>query len=214
MQLSRLATAAFVAALAALPAHAQQWGGPLFSSPLQQPKFEILTFDANGAGFGIAAAARPFARVPDLRLRAGIMDGVGVGAMHTDDVRLGRPRAVAYMAGMDYSIPLSPDAGGPVRASLVTGLGVGVNASTVVSAPLGISIGYDGGRVRPYMTPRVVLEYHSEPFRPYAGGGGMQGLHARAVVDWGVDVDLPMGGTLRAALTTGSYTGIGFGISF
>jgi hypothetical protein len=216
MHLSRLAITAFAAALAALPAHAQQWGGPLFSSPLQQPKFEILTFDADGAGFGVAAAVRPFARVPDLRLRAGIMDGVGVGAVHTDDVSLGRPRKVAYMAGVDYSIPLSPNAGGPVRASLVTGLGVGVNESTVVSAPLGISIGYDGGRVRPYMTPRVVLEYHSELARPlhHTGGGGMQGLHARAVVDWGVDVDLPMGGTLRAALTTGSYTGIGLGISF
>ncbi len=214
MRLSRLVPAVLGAALAALPAHAQQWSGPLLSSPLQQSRFEVYTFDANGAGFGIAAAVRPFASVPDLRLRAGIMDGVGVGALDTDPLDVGRPRTVAYMAGVDYSVPLSPDAGGPVRASLVTGLGVGVNASTVVSAPLGISIGYDGGWVRPYMTPRVVLEYHSEPGRRYSHSGSMQGVHARAVVDWGIDVDLPMGGTLRAALTTGSYTGVGIGISF
>jgi hypothetical protein len=217
MRLSRLVPAAFGAALAALPAHAQQWSGPLFSSPLQQSRFEILTFDANGAGFGMAVAARPFARVPDLRLRAGIMDGVGVGAYDDYRSNLGRPRTVAYMAGVDYAMPLNPRAGGPVKATLVTGLGVGVNASTVVSAPLGISLAYDGGRVRPYMTPRVVLEHHSAPHRPFRGvpyPEALEGFHAGAVVDWGIDVDLPVGGTLRAALTTGSYTGIGFGISF
>ena len=214
MRLSRPVYAVLGAALAALPAHAQQWSGPMFSSPLQQSKFEILTFDANGSGFGIAAAVRPFAKVPDLRLRAGIMDGAGSGAFDDFQHDVGRPREVAYMAGVDYSMPLSPEAGGPVRASLVTGIGVGVNASTVVSVPLGISIGYDGGRIRPYMTPRVSLEYHSEPTQRYPTSIPMQGVHARAVVDWGVDVDLPMGGTLRAALTTGSYNGIGFGISF
>lgn len=218
MRLSRLVSAVLGAALAALPAHAQQWAGPMFSSPLQQSRFEILGFDANGAGFGMAAAVRPFARVPDLRLRAGIMDGVGQGAY--DDPygsRPGRPRTVAYMAGIDYAVPLSPRAGGPVRASLVTGVGVGVNASTVVSVPLGISVGYDGGRVRPYMTPRVVLEHHSAPHQPFSGvpyPEALEGWHTRAVVDWGIDVDLPMGGTLRTAITTGSYTGVGIGISF
>lgn len=217
MRLSRLSTAAFAAAISAAPAAAQQWGGPLFSSPLQRSRFEILTFDANGAGFSIAAAVRPFASVPDLRLRAGIMDGVGSGAY--DDYRgnLGHPRTVAYMAGVDYALPLSPDAGGPVRATLVTGAGVGVNAATVVSVPLGISLGYDGGRIRPYMTPRVALEHHSSVRRPYGHVPDprlMQGFHGSAVIDWGIDVDLPVGGTLRAAVTTGSYTGVGLGFSF
>lgn len=217
MRLSRLVSAVLGAALAALPAHAQQWSGPLFSSPLQQSRLELLTFDANGAGFGIAAAVRPFARVPDLRLRAGIMDGAGVGAYDNYQSQLGRPRTVAWMAGIDYSMPLSPHAGGPVRASLVTGVGVGVNASTVVSAPLGISLAYDGGRIRPYMTPRIVLEYATEPSRPYGHlphADALDGFHTRALVDWGIDVDLPIGGTLRTALTTGSYTAVGIGISF
>lgn len=218
MRLSRWIPVVLGAALAAPAAHAQQWAGPLFSSPLDRSRFEILSFDANGAGYGIAAAVRPFARVPDLRLRAGIMDGVGVGAY--DDPyggRVGRPRTVAWMAGVDYAIPLAPEAGGPVRATLVTGAGVGVNASTVVSVPLGISIGYDGGRVRPYMTPRVVLEHHSAPHRPLSGipnPEALEGWHTRAVIDWGIDVDLPIGGTLRTAITTGSYTGVGIGISF
>ena len=212
MRLSRWILPVFAGALAtgAAPANAQQWGGPLFSSPLQQSRFEILTFDANGAGVGVAAAVRPFARVPDLRIRAGIMDGLGSGPFEVPGARLGGRQRTAYMAGIDYAVPLAPGAGGPVRASLVTGVGVGVNASTVVSVPLGVSIGYDGGRVRPYMTPRVVLEHHSnstmyrdaEPFR------------VRAVVDWGVDVDLPIGGTFRAAVTTGSYNGVGLGFSF
>ncbi len=211
MRLSRWMPALFTAAvtLAAVPAHAQQWGGPLFSSPLQQSRFEILTFDANGAGVGVAAAVRPFARVPDLRLRAGIMDGVGTGPFEVPDYDLRGRRTMAYMAGIDYSMPLAPNAGGPVRASLVTGVGVGVNANTVVSVPLGISVGYDGGRVRPYMTPRVVLEHHSN-----TGFQNDGGFRARAVVDWGVDVDLPIGGTFRAAVTTGSYNGVGFGFSF
>lgn len=217
MRLSRLVSAVLGAALASLPAHAQQWSGPLFSSPLQQSRLELLTFDANGAGFGIAAAVRPFARVPDLRLRAGIMDGIGWGAYDDYRSNLGHPRTVAWMAGVDYAMPLSPRAGGPVRASLVTGLGVGVNAATVVSAPLGISVAYDGGRVRPYMTPRVVLEHHSAVDRPYGhlpDPRTLQGFHAQGLVDWGIDVDLPIGGTLRTALTTGSYTAIGIGISF
>ncbi len=209
MRLSRLAFAVFAAAVAAVPAHAQQWSGPLFSSPFDQKKLEIMTFDANGAGVGVAAAVRPFARVPDLRIRAGIMDGVGTGPFEVPGIDLQRRRPMAYMAGIDYSVPLAPNAGGPVRASLVTGVGVGVNANTVVSVPLGISVGYDGGRVRPYMTPRVVLEHHSNTAFENDGG-----FRARAVVDWGVDVDLPIGGTFRAALTTGSYTGVGFGFSF
>lgn len=209
MQLSRLVPAVFAAAAAAVPAHAQQWSAPMFSSPLQQSRFEILSFDASDAGVGIAAAVRPFASMPDLRIRAGIMDGLGTGPFELPHVPLGGRQRTAYMAGIDYSVPLSPNAGGPVRASFVTGLGVGVNAGTVVSAPVGISLGYDGGRVRPYMTPRVVLEHTSGAPYPY-----MDGLRARAQVDWGVDVDLPIGGTLRAAVTTGSYNGVGLGFSF
>ena len=157
---------------------------------------------------GIAVAVRPFSRVADLRLRAGIMDGLGVGALDQPRSPRGGQRAVAYMAGLDYAMPLNPQAGGPVRASLVTGLGVGVNAETVVSAPLGVSLAYDGGRIRPYMTPRVVLEHHSEPARYMSPWKG------HAVVDWGLDMSLPVGGTLRAALTTGSYRAFGIGISF
>ena len=206
MRLSRSIPIAAAAVLAAAPAHAQQWGGPLFSSPLDRSRFEILSSDANGAGMGIAVAVRPFSRVADLRLRAGIMDGVGTGPFSEGMIWPGRE--VAYMAGIDYAMPLNPQAGGPVRASLVAGLGVGVNAETVVSAPLGFSLAYDGGSIRPYMTPRVVLEHHSGP-APYAGP-----WEGRAVVDWGVDVSLPVGGTLRAALTTGSYRAFGIGISF
>ncbi|HEX8320981.1 hypothetical protein [Longimicrobium sp.] len=206
MRLSRLIPVVATAVLAAAPAHAQQWGGPLFSSPLDQSRFEILSSDANGAGMGIAVAVRPFSRVADLRLRAGIMDGLGTGPF--SEAITSRRREIAYMAGIDYAMPLNPQAGGPVRASLVTGLGVGVNAETVVSAPLGFSIAYDGGSIRPYMTPRVVLEHHSGP-APYVGP-----WEGRAVVDWGVDVSLPVGGTLRAALTTGSYKAFGIGLSF
>jgi hypothetical protein len=208
MRFSRLIPVAATVALTAAPAHAQQWGGPLFSSPLEGSRFEILSSDANGAGMGIAVAVRPFSRNPDLRLRAGIMDGYGTGPFEDGGSGLTRDRAVAYMAGVDYALPLNPQSGGPVRASLVTGLGVGVNANTIVSAPLGVSIAYDGGRIRPYMAPRVVLEHHSET-APYTSA-----LKARAVIDWGMDVSLPLGVTLRAALTAGSYRGAGIGLSF
>jgi hypothetical protein len=109
--------------------------------------------------------------------------------------------------GIGYAVPLAPDAGGPVRASFVTGIGVGVNESTVVSAPVGISVGCDGGRIRPYMTPRLLLENRFK-------AGLEDGYRVRAAVDWGMDVDLPVGGTFRIAVTTGSYTGAGFGFSF
>ena len=210
MRLSRIALALFATPFLAAPSHAQHWGGPLFSSPFEpDSRFEILASDANGAGAGLAVAVRPFASAPDLRIRAGIMDGYGTGPFEMPSNGLNRRRPMAYMAGIDYSRPLSPNATGPVRASLVTGMGVGVNAATVVTAPLGISIGYDGGRVRPYMTPRVVLEHTTNSMRPWENGTRLRGL-----VDWGVDVDLPIGGTLRAAVTTGSYNGVGIGFSF
>lgn len=208
MQLSRLVPAVFAAAVAAAPAHAQQWSGPLFSSPVDSSRFEIHTFDATGAGVGVAAAVRPFASVPNLRLRAGIMDGYGTGPFDRPTDAPLRERKTAYMAGLDYAVPLNPN-GGRLRASLVSGLGVGVNASTVVSAPLGISLGYDGGRVRPYITPRLVLEHHSN-----AAPGLVEGIRAKAVMDLGVDIDLPVGGALRAAFTYGSYAGAGIGFSF
>lgn len=207
MRFSRLTTAVFAAAVFAVPVHAQHWSGPLFSSPLQQDRVEILTFDTNGAGIGVAVAVRPFASAPDLRLRVGIMDGYGTGAFELPSQPLARDRRVAYMAGIDYAVPLTPNASGPVRASFVTGIGVGVNASTLVSAPVGISVGYDGGWVRPYISPRVVLEHHS-------GTGYTDGVRVKGLVDVGVDIDLPLGATLRAALTTGSYGGGGIGISF
>ena len=107
MRLSRLISAVAAAGLAAAPAHAQQWGGPLFSSPLEKSRFEILSSDANGAGMGIAVAVRPFSRVADLRLRVGIMDGVGTGPFSEGIWRRGRE--VAYMAGVDYAMPLNPE---------------------------------------------------------------------------------------------------------
>lgn len=207
MRLSRLGYAVFAAAaVSAAPARAQQWSTPLFSSPVLQPKFEIMTFDGLGAGAGVAAAVRPFASAPNLRLRAGIMDGAGTGPFDRPGMRLGRDRTIAYMAGIDFAEPLHTR--GRVRTAFVTGLGVGVNESTLVSAPVGISIGYDGGRVRPYVTPRLVLEHHSGS--PYPTNG----LRAKGVVDLGVDIDLPIGGTLRAAFTYGSYAGAGIGFSF
>ncbi len=208
MRIPRTTLAVLIAALAAAPAHAQQWGGPLFSSPIHQDRFEILASDANGAGVGIAMAVRPFRQNPDLRLRLGIMDGYGTGPFDQPSSGLTHARPTAYLLGLDYARRLNPNAAGPVRASLVTGIGVAVNQAQVASVPLGISVGYDGGRIRPYVTPRVVLEHHTNV------PSHQEGWRARAVVDWGVDVDLPLGGTLRAALTTGSYTGGGIGFSF
>jgi hypothetical protein len=208
MQLSRLVPALFAAAVAAAPAHAQQWGGSLFSAPFEpRSRLEILASDADGAGAGIAVAVRPFARMPDLRVRAGIMDGQGSGPFSDPDFARTRRETVGYIAGVDYSIPIASRAGGPLRASVVTGVGLGINHGTRINVPIGVSVGYDGGWIRPYMTPRVVLEHKH---RIDIDGGAA----VRGVIDWGLDVDLPFGGTLRAALTSGSYKGGGIGFSF
>lgn len=208
MRLSRIALTLFATPFLATPSHAQHWDGPLFSSPFEpSSRFEILASDASGAGAGGAIAVRPFASAPDLRIRAGIMDGLGTGVFDEPDFASTWRQPVAYMAGVDYSIPIAPRSTGPVRAALVAGLGVGVNHGTRVSAPVGITVGYDGGWIRPYMTPRLSLEH---AHRVHVNGG----VAVRGVIDWGVDVDLPLGGTLRAALTTGDYRGGGIGISF
>jgi hypothetical protein len=210
MRLSRPVFACLAAAAFATPVHAQQWGAPLFSSPFEpRSRFELLVSDANGAGTTASVAVRPFASAPDLRIRAGILDGYGSGPFDEPPAGLTRRREVGYVAGVDYIVPVAPSADGPLRAALVTGIGVGVNASTRISVPLGVTVGYDGGWIRPYVTPRLVLE-HERPHEDNAPST----TRLLGAVDWGVDVDLPLGATLRAALTTGSFRGGGIGISF
>jgi hypothetical protein len=218
MRFSRSMFAVLGVALAAPAAHAQQWSSPLFSSPLAKPKWEIITSDAYGAGVGLTVAARPFASAPGLRLRLGVADGLGTGPLDAPGPLSSPRETYAFSAGLDYSAPLAADAQGRLRADWVAGAGVAVNGSTVLSVPLGISIGYQGDRIRPYVTPRIVLERRLDPVGRTYGDPGVRlrdnAIHAGAVVDWGVDVPLRGSGMLRLALTTGSWKGIGLGFSF
>lgn len=218
MRFSRSILAVLAVVVAAPAAQAQQWSSPLFSSPLAKPRWEIITSDAYGAGVGLTVAARPFAAAPGLRLRVGLADGLGTGPLDAPGPISSPRETYAFSAGLDYSAPLAANAEGRLRADWVAGAGVAVNGSTVLSVPLGISIGYQGDRIRPYVTPRIVLERRMDPVgRTYGDPAARlrdNAIHAAAVVDWGVDVRLRGSGMMRLALTTGSWKGIGLGFSF
>ncbi|HEX8394128.1 MAG TPA: hypothetical protein VF665_17425 [Longimicrobium sp.] len=214
-------SATLLAALVILPtaARAQLTTGPLFSSPVTQPKIDFIGGDAYGTGLGLTLAVRPFNGLPGLRFRASVADGRGTGAVegpYRTRLRTGLD-AVAYTAAVDYSAPIATSESGPLRASLVTGLGATLNNGTAITVPLGVSVGYNGTRVRPYITPRLMLEARSgsqvnngEPGYPAEDvTNGITGA-----VDWGVDFVLPRGAILRTAVTTGNHHGFGVGISF
>lgn len=210
---------ALLATLVLLPAtaRAQQWAGPLFSSPVSQPRVDLVVGGMRGTGFGGTVAVRPLSTTPGLRVRLGVGDGPGT---RTADGYLRDNAAAAYTAGVDYEAPLKRSETGPLRVSLVSGLGMGVAGSrgAMVSAPLGLSIGYAGDRIRPYIAPRAQLEYRFGDSRytnsagRFIPGGRTGGFIA--AVDWGVDILLPRGRVLRAAVTTGGTGGGGIGISF
>lgn len=218
MRFSRSMFAVLGVALAAPAAHAQQWSAPMFSSPLAKPRWEVITSDAYGAGVGLTVAARPFSSAPGLRLRLGVADGLGTGPLNAPGALSPMRETYSLSAGLDYSAPLARDAEGRLRADWVAGVGVATNGPTVLSVPLGISLGYQGDRIRPYVTPRIVLERrfgavgrsHTSPDIAIHDDA----IRVGAVVDWGVDVPLRGSGMLRLALTTGSWKGVGIGFSF
>jgi hypothetical protein len=67
----------------------------IIHAPLDHSRFEVLASDADRAGVGISVAVRPFARAPDLRLRAGIMDGYGTGPFDHPSAGVTRRQEIA-----------------------------------------------------------------------------------------------------------------------
>lgn len=216
MRLPSSVVAAAVAALT-LPtaASAQQWDASLLSSPTYQPRVETFATDSKGAGFGVMVAVRPLGAVKGLRARVGVADGVGSG-LYEGSVTI-EPRTLAVMGGVDYTHPLAPDDASRLKVSLVAGVGAGYNGNTLVRAPLGVTVGYDGGWIRPYVTPRLTLEHNSGSIPRSDDPSGFRwrnGFDNGRAIDWGADVRLPIGGALRASITTGDTRSFAFGFSF
>jgi hypothetical protein len=186
-------------------ATAQSWTAPLLSSPVAEHTREIYVADISGAGAGAVMRWSPLQSVPGLRLRLGMADGRGSG---WTDGPAGPGATLAYIAGLDLSGRISRDPAEALQVGWVAGFGAGIGEHTLLSAPVGISVGYNGGRLRPYMVPQLQL-------RQYRGTSMHNfGLEFSRVVDWGVDVTLPADRLLRLSVTTGEQQGFALGLSF
>lgn len=91
----------------------------------------------------------------------------------------------------------------------VTGAGLGVGDSALLSFPLGASLGRDfqadGVWFNPYITPRVVLD---------AWFGSNGDLDLKLAVDLGIDISFDPGWAVRFAGTLGDHGALAIGLSF
>ena len=118
---------------------------------------------------------------------------------------------MAVAGGVDFSgILIKHRDDFPVDLYWVTGAGLGIGESVLVSVPLGLGIGRaldsDGIRFHPYLTPRVILD------APLGGDDNEMSLGFGA--DLGVDLSFDPGWAFRFGATLGDRTAMSIGVSF
>ncbi|MEJ2679542.1 MAG: hypothetical protein P8174_10770, partial [Gemmatimonadota bacterium] len=100
----------------------------------------------------------------------------------------------------------------PLDVSLVAGAGAGGGNWTLVSVPVGLSLGRtiygDDVSFTPYVTPRIVLDgrFGNTPYRDR--------LHVGTAVDLGVDLRFRPGWAIRFGGTFGDRNAVALGLVF
>jgi hypothetical protein len=181
----------------AQPVQAQvAWDAPLLVSPGSPTGWGIYLVDP-WPGSGIGALATWRAGGP-IGFRLGVAEG-----WRGD---------LAVYGGIDMSGPLARHSSEfPLDVDWVTGAGVSVGESALISFPLGLSMGRviraDGATFNPYFAPRARLDAWLGDPRP------RRGARLNLGVDLGVDLSFQPGWAIRFGATLGDPDAIAIGIS-
>jgi len=204
MMMKKLLAAVLTAAALALPAAAPAqtvWDSPMLLPPRDADGIGIYLTDMHRGGVGVLGTWR--SPVWNYGLRLGVSDGAN-------------DENVAVFGGIDYSgVVNTATEDFPIDVDWVLGVGAALSDDVVVSAPLGLTLGYafqaEGARFTPFFTPRVVLD---------AWFGSDNDLDLDAAADLGLDLTftgatgLLAGSTIRFAAAVGNRSAIGIGLVF
>jgi len=181
--------------LPAARANAQvAWDSPYFVPPGATPGFGIYLVDVAGGDVGVEATWRP--QTATYGLRFGIADA---------------DPDVGVFGGIDFAGAITrANANFPLDVDWVFGAGVGVADFTVVSIPLGLTMGHTfrepTATFKPYVTPRIVFDA--------AFGHGDSDTDLGLAVDLGLDLTFTRNFTVRFGATLGDRDAVGIGLVF
>ena len=194
--LRSLSVAALVIALAGSPAAAQiAWDSPALVSPSVPGGLSLFLVNPAGGDLGALGTLRHSAGPVGLGYRAAIADESG-----SSDI--------AVSAGIDVSGMLARAVeGSEVDVMWWAGGGVGFGTETVITAPLGVILGWTG-------------EGSDVLFSPYGGGhvvldfvtGPGDSVRFDGVLDLGIDLVLSSGWMIRVGASLGDRESLAAGI--
>ncbi len=193
--LPTFALAAVLAAFAA-PSSAQiAWDSPALIGPAVPAGFSIFLLNPAGGDLGALGTLRHSAGPVGLGYRAAVADEAGTGD-------------IAVSGGIDVSGMLARGVeGSEVDVMWWAGGGVGFGAETLITAPLGVIVGWSGGSedivFSPYGGGHVVLDFVTGPGDSVRFDG---------VIDLGVDLVLRSGWMIRAGASLGDREALALGI--
>ncbi|HET9948489.1 MAG TPA: hypothetical protein VFQ22_06185 [Longimicrobiales bacterium] len=192
----RSLTVAAALALLASPVSAQiAWESPALLSPTMPSGFSIFVVNPEGGDLGALGTFRHSAGPVGLGYRAAIAD-----EDPGDDV--------AFSFGVDVAGMLARGVeGSEVNVIWWTGGGVGLGDEFLVTAPLGIMLGWSGAGddviFSPYGGAHVVLDLLSGPG---------DDVRFEGVVDFGVDLVFQSGWMLRFGASVGDRETLALGL--
>lgn len=192
----RTLIATLILALFSAPAAGQiAWDSPALISPAVPSGFSIFAVNPAGGDIGALGTFRHAAGPVGLGYRAAISDESGTGD-------------IAISAGIDVSGFLARGIeGSEVDVVWWAGGGLGVGSETLVTAPLGVVLGWTGtgGEVllSPYGGAHVVLDLYSGPGDSF---------RFDAVIDLGLDLVLGSGWMIRFGASLADRESLALGV--
>jgi hypothetical protein len=195
--LARALVAVAAAASVGAPAAAQiAWDSPALISPVVPSGFSIFLVNPAGGDLGALGTLRHSAGPVGLGYRAAIADEAGPGG------------DIAISGGIDVSGMLARGVeGSEIDVMWWAGGGLSVGNETLVTAPLGVVLGWSGEGsdvvFSPYGGAHVVLDFVTGPGDSVRFDG---------VIDFGIDLVLRSGWMLRAGASLGDRESLALGI--
>jgi hypothetical protein len=170
------------------------WDSPAFMSPTVPSGFSIFLMNPAGGDLGVLGTLRSSAGPVGLGFRAALADESG-----SDDL--------AFAGGVDVSGVLARAVeGSEIDVAWWSGAGLGIGNETVVTLPLGVSLGWSGSGedvvFSPYGGGHVVLDFLTGPGDSVRFDG---------VIDLGIDLVLRSGWMVRAGASLGDRESLALG---
>lgn len=178
------------------------WESPLLVGATNPAGWSVMAVDP-GPGLGALVRWESLGRETRLGLRVGLGEDGKNGATLFGGVDVSSPLASYRDSERDPDVPL--------EVVWFSGVGVGIGDVTLLSIPLGLSLGTslsaDEVEFRPYLAPRLILDaWLNHPRR--------EELDLAFAVDLGLELGLGGSWWIRFGASVGDRKGVGVGLGF